>query len=425
MSDRSVAAAKARGVVATLPGVNVINGGKGAKPYEAKCRRDNLGCFATEQEAHEAYVQACHARGMAPRTVRATRGAASPDARAAPPVHAGQGATWTGDELARLRAAVERCFGKDAESYAGTETWARIAAELGTGRTHAAVYQKWLWLGRRAASSSASASAPTQRAGKRQRKRTHLPADEVDPDAIVDAQVSTSESSESGSDDEPEQQPKPARRGAKRAAAPAPAQQQRRPAKAARASPPPPQQPTAAARPGGGKKPSSSFYGVEWAESRGQWRVDAVGRMAEPAFFSDEDAAARAYDRAIGQRLNFEPGEPTAVVSADMKGASVNAEWGGEENYDGVITDIHLRHNKVLIHYDDGQEAWEKVGEPEEDEDEGEGEGDEMVLLRILTPSAERLHPSVLPHKLPKEWRDGEQELCRRYLQWWAQPSNR
>ena len=73
-SNRSIAVVhQTLGLVATKPGVNIINGGGGNKPWEAKCCRSSLGTFATEEEAFQAYVEECRRRGMVPRMERAMR----------------------------------------------------------------------------------------------------------------------------------------------------------------------------------------------------------------------------------------------------------------------------------------------------------------------------------------------------------------
>ena len=195
MSGRSIQAVhQAVGLVATKPGVNIINGGRGDKPWEAKCSRTSLGTFATEQEAYLAYVEECHQRGMVPRTERSMRPgnpALAGDATSASKPKNGQGGratAWTAEEIGKMNEAVGKQLqvGGDAAPTSRSFDWEGIAETLQTHRTGPAVRQKWVLLNRSedVFERVDTTVPPTATRSKRERKHRVLPDDEINIDLI-------------------------------------------------------------------------------------------------------------------------------------------------------------------------------------------------------------------------------------------------
>eukprot|EP01043_Picozoa_sp_COSAG02_P013261 COSAG02_NODE_527_length_20704_cov_120.745462_13_plen_512_part_00 len=186
MSSRSIAAVhETLGLVATKPGVNLINGGGGSKPWEAKCCRSSLGTFATEEEAFQAYVAECHRRGMVPRMERAMRAGNPALASTGDRLSGGAASkrgSWTPEETQRMHDAVaEQLHEENSVEPGPSFDWASIADALQTGRSGGSVYQKWA-RGNRKRSTAPVASAPSR--SKRQRRHKVLPDDEVDIDHV-------------------------------------------------------------------------------------------------------------------------------------------------------------------------------------------------------------------------------------------------
>lgn len=168
----------------------------------------------------------------------------------------------------------------------------------------------------------------------------------------------------------------------------------------------------------------SDFGGIEWVASTAAWRLK--GPFAEEVMvlrFKDERAAARGYDVAVGQWVNFTLGYEEATVTYEMIGQGAQARWNAEEAYCGEVAAVDLRTNKAMIRYDDGQEGWEKVVASED----GVEQGDDTILLRMLAPNSAAdvtLRQENL-EEVKAALVEVDKPLIVQYLAFWAQEGQR
>ena len=450
MSNRSIAAVhKTAGLVATKPGVNIINGGGGSKPWEAKCCRTSLGTFSSEEEAFEAYSDECKRRGMIPRLERAMRAgnpaltedSASPSAIRVPAskqrVTTARG-TWNNQEVQQMRDAVAKQLHRENFTAPGLSLdWDGIAEALQTGRTGAAVYQKWNALHR---DQTKPDEVDTTRPPRSQRERKHkvLPDDEINIDYVdqdyFDEVLDTHprKANDTQTADTAVAKKKKRRVGEEILQERLPRHKGNAKAAASRGLRAPIRAP--ASRPGAAQSRSmaattTSFSGIEYVQSDASWKLiacavpaavakepkKAIGGLqsAQLMRFDSEAAAARAYDTIVGQRVNYSLGDVVATVSFEMVGQGVHVTWNAEEEYCGEILAVDLRTNKARIKYDDGQTAWESITR----EDCMEQENEDAVNMRLLVPNtAVSLVGNVLDDA---EAASIDVDVIRQYLSFW------
>lgn len=203
-AGRSIAAVyEETGLVATRPGVNIINGGRGDRPWEAKVGRESLGTYACEEEAYEAYASACRSRGMKAKTERTFRpgnpmlvapgsegeAAAAPAAPSGsapePSATAGAYKPWTARELEQIRSLVAQQKAAHPGKLSDWRcNWAAIAGALPTPRGPMAVYQRWMVEQQKLKPKKEPVSMENARTSKRERKKTNLGDDYLDIDYL-------------------------------------------------------------------------------------------------------------------------------------------------------------------------------------------------------------------------------------------------